>query len=109
MSETGEEALARLMRLVAYMQLPEVTEGTSYGKPALKVRGRNFVNLRDGETLVLHCPAEQKELLLTMAPEVYWETDHYRGWPALLVRLNSISEEELALRLSDAWRFRAPR
>ena len=35
-------------------RLPEVEEGTSYGTPALRVRGKFFARLReDGETLVV--------------------------------------------------------
>jgi len=44
-----------------------------------------------------------------MAPQLYWQTEHFRGWPGLLVRLDAISDEELGLRLEDAWRFRASR
>ena len=54
------------------------------------------------------CPAEQKTLLMEISPEIYFETDHYVGWPAVLIRLANIGDEELSLRLEDAWRFKAP-
>lgn len=104
-----ESELDRMLRLVRAMELPEVTESTSYGSASLKVRDKNFASVKAPGTMVLHCPQEQKELLLEMAPDIYWETDHYKGWPGLLVRLEVISDEELALRLADAWQFRAPK
>ena len=43
------------------------------------------------------------------APGIYFETDHYKGWPAVLVRLAAISDAELSQRLGEAWRHRAPK
>ncbi|OEO28676.1 hypothetical protein VW23_004060 [Devosia insulae DS-56] len=99
----------RMLRLCAALQLPEVSESTSYGAPSLKVKGKNFASVRGPAEMVLHCPLEHKELLMEMAPEIYWQTDHFKGWPGLLVRLDVIGDEELSLRLEDAWRFRAPK
>jgi hypothetical protein len=103
------KAQKRVARLAAKLGLPEVTEGTSYGTPALLVKGKSFTRLKDPETLVLMVPLEHKELLLEMAPDIYYETDHYKGWPAVLIRLSAIGDEELSHRLADAWRHRAPR
>lgn len=102
-------AARRVAGMAARLGLPEVAEGTSYGTPALKVRGKSFTRLKDPQTLVLLIPMELKDLLLEMSPQIYFETDHYRGWPAVLVRLAVISDAELAQRLADAWRFKAPK
>jgi hypothetical protein len=59
--------------------------------------------------LVLRCPLEEKPLLMEAAPDIYFETDHYAGWPALLVRLSKISAKELKHRLEIAWRMQAPK
>lgn len=109
MMRHGEGDFGRMLRLCRSRDLPEVTEGTSYGNPALQVKGKSFASLRAPGEMVLHCPLEQKDLLIEMAPEIYWQTEHFRGWPGLLVRLGAIGDEELALRLADAWRFRAPK
>lgn len=109
MGEANETELARMLRLCALRRLPEVTEGTSHGSPALQVKGKSFASVRGPGEMVLHCPLEQKELLMEMAPEIYWQTPHFHSWPGLLVRLEAIGDEELALRLEDAWRFRAPK
>ncbi len=104
-----ESDLGRMLRLCLELGLPEVKESTSYGAPSLKVRDRNFASVRGPQEMVLHCPLEQKDLLMEIAPDIYWQTDHFKNWPGLLVRLEMISDEELRLRLEDAWRFRAPK
>jgi hypothetical protein len=107
--QSWERAAERVARLGLALGLPEISEGTSYGNPALLVKGKSFTRLKDPDTLVLLCPLEQKELLMEMAPDIYYETDHYKGWPAVLIRLDAISDEELSQRLADGWRHRAPK
>jgi hypothetical protein len=104
-----EREIDRMRRLCAERGLPDVNESTSYGAPSLKVKTKNFASVRGPNEMVLHCPLEQKDLLMEMAPDIYWQTDHFKGWPGLLVRMEIISDEELGLRLEDAWRFRAPK
>ena len=99
----------RVHALAQARQLPGITRSTSYGTPALKVRGKLIVRLKDADTLVLLCPAEQKTLLMEISPQIYFETPHYIGYPAVLIRLPAIADEELSLRLEDAWRFNAPK
>jgi hypothetical protein len=55
------------------------------------------------------CPLEEKEMLMAAAPDIYFETDHYKGWPAVLVRIRSISIAELRLRLERAFAMQAPK
>jgi hypothetical protein len=100
-------ALAKLRAAAA--GLPEVEESTSYGKPALKLRKKFLCGVKDADTVVLMCPLEEKELLMEAAPEIYFETGHYKDWPAILVRIHLIPLDELALRLSRAWQMQAPK
>lgn len=93
----------------AELDLPLVEEGEWYGTPALKLGKKGMLRLKDAETLVVRCPLEEKELLLEAAPEIYYATDHYRGWPAILVRLAAIDAGELRHRIVQAWRMQAPR
>lgn len=104
-----DAAFARIHALATKRGLPGVELSTSYRTPALKVAGKSFCRLKDHQTLVLLCPAEQKTLLMEISPDIYFETDHYVGWPAVLIRLAVIADEELALRLEDAWRAKAPK
>ena len=57
------------------------------------------------DVLAVRCAIERKELLLEDAPEIYFDDDHYRGYPAILVRLEAISADELTVLLTDAWRL----
>jgi hypothetical protein len=108
MSDSGGERLFdRLLALASEAGLPDVEPGTSYGRPALKVAGKAFVSVKDAETIVISIPIEDKERLIEMAPEIYYQTDHYVGWPSLPLRAAVIGDEELKRRLVDAWRFRA--
>ena len=59
--------------------------------------------------MVVTCPLEEKEMLMAAAPDIYFETDHYRGWPAVLVRIGEIEAEELRHRLRKAWLMQAPK
>ena len=100
MSEDLSSAFAKL--LAAADGLPDVVETTSYGTPWLKVRKKFLCRVKDGATVVVMCPLEEKEMLIEAAPEFYFETDHYKGWPAILVRVHAIPADELRLRAQIA-------
>ncbi len=101
------DAVTRLRRLSAH--LAGVVEATSYGTPALKVAGKLIVRVKDADTLVLMSTLDEKEMLLEVAPDIYFETDHYKGWPSLLIRMARITDEELGHRLEAAWLRLAPK
>jgi hypothetical protein len=76
--------------------LPHVEEGTSYGTPALKVKGKLFVRLReDNETIVIRVPFEQRAEMLAADPETYYITDHYAPYEYMLVRLSKVHPDAL--------------
>ena len=102
-------AFRRLQRLCTEAGLPGVEVGTSYRAPALRVGGKPFVTVRDAETLSLSCSLEHKEFLINVAPEIYYETPHYTGWPAVIVRMAAVGDAELKGQLVEAWRFKAPK
>ena len=104
-----DQAFIRIENLAKHRDLPGIARATSYGTPSLKVRDKTFVRIKDAATLVLLCPSEQKALLMEISPDIYFETDHYVGHPAVLIRLDVIGDEELSLRLEDAWRSKAPK
>lgn len=101
--------LARAKKLIAAAKLPGVEEAPSYGMPSLKVAGKFLARVREPDVLVVMCNVEEKEFLMQMNPAVYFETDHYKGWPAVLVRLSKIDDAELTHRLQVAWRRQAPK
>jgi hypothetical protein len=90
--------------------LPEVTLDTWYGTPALKVRGKGFVRLKeDGADVVFVTDGvDEQEALCAAVPDVFHITDHYRGWPAVLARLAALTPALARDRLAVAWRCKAP-
>jgi hypothetical protein len=55
---------------------------------------------------------EMKSMWLAARPDVYFTTDHFNGYPAILVRIPSLAdvdEDELFELISDAWLSRAPK
>jgi hypothetical protein len=84
-------------------ELPEFEESTSYGRPALKVRGQWFAALRTNpDAIVVRCDLEGKPLLLEARPDVLFETPHYHGYGAMLIRLDA-SPEAVREYLTDSW------
>jgi hypothetical protein len=63
--------------------LPGVEAGTVHGAPALRIGGR----------------------LLARAPRRYYLTEHYRRYPAVLVRLSRIDERSLRRLLHSSYAF----
>lgn len=91
-------------------RFPGVEEGTSYGTPALKVRGAFLLRLKeDGETLAMRTTFPDRDHLMRTAPETFYITDHYRDYPAVLVRLATVDPAQFAELLEDAWRRAAPK
>lgn len=100
--------LARLRELA--LALPETQEGTSYGTPAFRVKGKLFARLLDdGESLAVKIDLEEREFTLQADPETFHVTDHYRDYPMMLVRLPRIHVDDLRAVLEQSWRFAAPK
>jgi hypothetical protein len=91
------------------LSLPGVEEGVSYGTPAFRVGGAFLARLKeDGDSLALRMGFEDRERLMASRPEAFYLTDHYRDYPAVLVRLSSVSVQGLREALELGWRKAAP-
>jgi hypothetical protein len=82
------------------LALPDVEEGTSYGSPALKVRGKMFTcvpNHRSAEadSLAIRLDFAQRDELIAAEPGIYYLPDHYVNYPVVLVRLSCLHENTL--------------
>jgi hypothetical protein len=87
------------------LALPGTELSTYFGQPAIKlaVNGRAFLNRGSvDDSFVLSIDADSKELLIETEPETYWQTAHYEGWPALLVRFASADPERVAATIERA-------
>ena len=92
------------------LALPGVEEGTSYGTPAFRVRRKFLARLcEDGETLVVKCDYPERDFRMEINSAAFFITDHYRGYPMLLVRLAAVAEDDLRDLLELAWRSLAPK
>jgi hypothetical protein len=103
------------------LAFPESLEAPSYdGTPALKVRGRPYCRLwgprehaRDGisdtDVLVVFCELDAKADLIAGSDGVLFETPHYRGYGAMLVRLEDVTIADLEMFLGWSYRLRAPK
>jgi hypothetical protein len=87
-----------------------VVEGTAYRTPAFRVAGRFFFRLReDGATLAVRIDFDTREALMQARPETFFITDHYKGYPAMIVRLATVRRPELKALLEQSWRQVAPK
>ena len=90
--------------------LPGVEEGSSYGTPAFRVRGKLLARLHeDGESLVVKIGFDERDMLMGAEPETFHITDHYRDHPMMLVRLAAADEDTLRRLIERTWREFAPR
>lgn len=64
----------------------------------------------DGDILGARVPDEGvKFALIADAPDVYFTTPHFDGYPAVLVRLAAIDVAELTELITEAWLAQAPK
>ena len=112
---------ATLRRLA--MALPEVVETSRGGDHlAFEVAGGKGIawtfmrrvhpkkpRVPDPAAIAIRCLIERREMLVAAAPDRFFDDDHYRGYPAVLVRLPAIEDDELAHLLSEAWKLSAPK
>ena len=50
-----------------------------------------------------------KQALVADAPDIYFTTPHFNGYPAVLVQLDQIDVDELRELMTEAWLARAPK
>lgn len=101
-------SFARVRRLG--MKLEGVAEGTSYGAPALKVRGKMFACVAidksaEPDTLAVRMSFLERDLRVQAEPDVYYLKPHYVGHPCVLARLGKISDDALRELLETGWQF----
>src|SRR5713101_3823563 len=88
------------------LALPNVEDGTSYGTPALKVKKKLMVLLREYGDVVFVLGFDKRDMLMAARPEAFSTTDHYRDYPSVLVRLDKVTAGELHDCVRWAWEMR---
>jgi hypothetical protein len=90
------------------LQFPGVEEGCCHGTPAFYVGRKLILRLwEDGETLVARCAKEKRAAMIRRNPDVFFCTDHYRNYPAVLLNLLAVNKETLRETIKGAWRMQA--
>lgn len=86
--------------------LPDITEGRSYGMPSFLLDGRFFARFRDDDTvLVLQLGTiAEREVLMDLDPRAFFFTEHYRNYPAVLIRLAEVPQPLLIDVVTEARR-----
>jgi len=95
------------------LTLPDTELSTSYGKPAVKVNGRAFLYTghEDRSSFGVAIDLDTVELLKETDPDTFWQSPHYEGWPAVLIRYDSPDPERVReiIERSHAWSAAKPR
>src|SRR5262249_14113078 len=92
------------------LKFPGVEEGTAYGSPALRLRGRLLACMashRSAEpgSLVVCMSFEDRAALISEAPDVYYVKEHYLNYECVLVRLSRVVPDVLRDLLGMAYKF----
>jgi hypothetical protein len=93
------------------LSFPEAHEKSSYGSPAIFIAKKFFTRLRredDGIVWIVGS-IDERDALLELDPKTYFITDHYKDYPAVLVRIARIDETMLRKMLERRWRTVAPK
>ena len=107
------------------LALPDTSERSSRDRASWRVRDKLFVwerPLRPADLRALGGRAPTgpilgarvehlvaKEALLADDPDVFFTTPHFDGYPAVLVRLDRITADDLEEVIVEAWLARAPK
>jgi hypothetical protein len=92
------------------LALPGVMASTAYGNLALRAHGKLLACVpthRSAEpnSLVVKLDFDSRAELLAAAPDVYYVTEHYVGFPSVLVRLSRVNADVLRDLLGMAYKF----
>ena len=90
--------------------LPDVEVTTTYGKPALKVRGKMFVCITshksaEPNTLAVMMDFPDRDALIADDPATYYLKEHYLPYPCILVRLSRVHPDALKDLVIGAHRY----
>jgi hypothetical protein len=90
--------------VVAHALSLEGTESsTTYGQPAVKANGRGILSTgRETGSFCLHIDEDSKAMLMETDPDTFWQTPHYDGWPAVLVRYDTADPERVLAMIEQA-------
>jgi len=93
------------------MSFPGVEEAMSYGAPAFKVNGKFLTRLRreDQSLVLVGVSFDEREMLIEAEPATFHITAHYKDYPSVLARMESLHPGSFRNFLERRWRHVAPK
>jgi hypothetical protein len=93
------------------LSFPQANEKPSYGKPSYFIAKKFFTRLRDEDASIVWIigSIDERDHLIEMDPKTYFITEHYRDYPAVLVRTARIDKTMLRKMLERRFRAIAPK
>ncbi len=84
---------------------PGIEASTSYGTPALKVAKKLVLRMHQKEDAIVMLlnSVDEQQALIAEDPMAFYITDHYAGYPAVLVR-PTVEEDRFLRLLEQSWR-----
>ena len=91
-------------------KMPDVEEGTTFGFPAFKVKGKLlawFPKKKEVEegTLGVRMSILERDHRILANPKIFYVTPHYRDYPAVLARVEHLSAGALRELLESGYEF----
>lgn len=93
------------------LSFPGTEEGLSYGQPAFKAGGKFFTRIRkeDASLVLLEVGYDEREMLMEAEPETFHITPHYKDYPSVLARIETVDPGSLRNFLERRWRKVMPK
>jgi hypothetical protein len=93
------------------LSFPGAEEGSSYGRPSFKVNGKFFTRLRaeDESVVLMEVSLDEREMLMEAEPATFHITPHYRDYPSVLARIESLHPGSFRNFLERRFRKVAPK
>ncbi len=91
------------------LERPGVMEGRSYGLPSFLLNGRFLARFRDDDAVLVLQLATigERDVLMELDERSFFFTDHYRTYPAVLVRLAEVPPSLLGDVIKECWQHLA--
>ena len=93
------------------LAFPSAEEGVSYGRPSFKLNGKFFTRLRgeDQSMVLMDISFDEREMLMEAEPETFHLTPHYKDYPCVLARIESLHPGSFQAFLERRFRKVAPK
>jgi hypothetical protein len=88
------------------LSFPGAVEEVSYGQPAFKVNKKIFTRLRreDASMVLVDVPFDEREMLMEAEPQTFHFTPHYKDYPSVLARIETLDPGSFRSFLDRRWR-----